>query len=84
MIKTTFLTELLTVFCIAVLNSLQLLANGGIHLNAQKIFVPFMIKEMHVTDLGTNALLQVLADGLLSVRANFSTSPMLSSGLELR
>jgi len=69
---------------IAVLNSVQLLAIGGIHLNAQKIFVPFLIKEMRVTDLGTNVLLQVFAGGLVSVRANFSTSPVLSSGLEFR
>jgi hypothetical protein len=61
----------------------QLLANGGIHLNAQKIFVPFLVKEMRVTDLGTNALLQMSAGGLVSVRASFSTSPVLSSGLEL-
>ena len=63
---------------------MQLLANDGIHLNAQKIFVPFLVKEMRVTDLGTNALLQVLSGGLVSVRANFSTNPVLSSGLELR
>jgi hypothetical protein len=69
---------------IAVLNSVQLLANGGIHLNAQKIFVPFLVKEMRVTDLGTNVMLQELAGGLVSVRANFSTSPVLSSELELR
>jgi len=62
----------------------QLLASGGIHLNAQKIFVPFLVKEMRVTDLGTNVLLEVLAGVFLSVRANFSTSPVLSSGLELR
>jgi hypothetical protein len=61
-----------------------LLAVGGIHLNTQNVIVPFLVEEVRVTDLGTNALLQASAGGLVSVRANFTTIPMLSSGLELR
>jgi hypothetical protein len=63
---------------------MRLLAVSGIHLNAQNVIVPFLVEEVRVTDLGTNALLQTSAGGLLSVRANFTASPMLSSGLELR
>jgi hypothetical protein len=69
---------------VAVLNSIQLLASGGIHLNAQNIIVPFLVEEMQVTDLGTNALLQMSSGWLMSVRANFTAGPVYSSGLHLR
>ncbi|PNF30690.1 hypothetical protein B7P43_G06086 [Cryptotermes secundus] len=67
-----------------VLRNVQLLAIGGIHLNAQNVIMPFLVEEMRVTDLGTNAFLQTSAGGLMSVRANFTASQMLSSDLELR
>jgi hypothetical protein len=63
---------------------MRLLAVGGIHLNTQNVVMPFLVEEVRVTDLGTNALLQTSAGGLVSVRANFTASHMLSSGLELR
>jgi hypothetical protein len=69
---------------IAVLNNVKLLTNGGIHLNGQNVIVPFLVEEMRVTDLGTNALLQVSAGWLVSLRANFTTGLVLLSGLELR
>jgi hypothetical protein len=69
---------------VAVLRSVQLLIVSGIHLNAQNVIMPFLVEEVRVTDLGTNALLQTSAGGLVSVRANFTASQMLSSGLELR
>jgi hypothetical protein len=69
---------------VAVLNSVQLLASGGVHLNAQNVIVPLLVEETLATDLGTNALLQASSGWLVSVRANFTANPVHSSGLHLR
>ncbi|KDR09150.1 uncharacterized protein LOC110838941 isoform X2 [Zootermopsis nevadensis] len=67
-----------------VLNTVQLLASGGVHLNAQNIIVPLLVEETRATDLGTNAILKVSSGWLVSVRANFTVNPVHSSGLHVR